>query len=311
MAIGLEKELARYTRQQQRRARTEACVRRGFVLLVPWFVIVAQLGLTGVVAHMHALVAFPIGFAVLLALGLLVWPPRLPATELDRRARAHDALATALLDRRDMPARPLLVRFAREAIAKGAAMRAVRGRRALRRALLLGCILLLAIWFFPGHAPLPGPASSGGGGAGDGRVASGGSGNDSKVPSAPRVDEREDASKPTEPERSEDKDENEKESSDAPKPPAQPRPLVDTIVFPDYRGDDKGSEREAPSIDRAPSTTPSRTAQQQVPKDRKNDEAAPDEPPDWERQKERALARGRLAPWEGRVLDLWGKALSR
>lgn len=306
-------ELARRVLRWKRDLRADAALRRSLFLLVPLFVVVAQVGLHGLVSRPLAALGFPILLFAVVAVSFLVVPQRVRAETVDRAFDARDALATLLLDPRAHAARPALESFALDRVQKSRASRKRKRRRLLRRALLFAVLLLLAMFFLPGHNPLPGPGSASGGGPTSGGVARGGGGNGD-----PQDIKKERRDEQVQPKRAPKgaPDERETQPDTPPKPKEgvgkQPEPelrVQDHVVFPDFRGDGPKSRREAPRVDRAPKDAPgvarAKTERRRTP----DDPPPPEDAPTWQKQKERALARGKLAPWEGRFLDFWGKAL--
>ena len=312
----LEPELASFVRRHERTARGAAFVRRGFLLLAPCFGLAAELAWSELVPRWLCLLAFPLGFFCLVALSLLLWPVRLDPMELDRRGGAQDALATLLLDRSPTTAvRCLVVRFAKARIAAAEAPLRATSKRWLRRATVLAFLVLLALLFFPGSRTSLGPGraeSVGSAGRGTGPDAQAG------AESAPGQGKQERRPTP-EPEATaavpppEPAPEKENQASQPePERGTEPeRKIDDSIVFPDYRGEDRSSERQAPSIERSPLDEPRRPQSGGRAKPRPDDAEPEVDDATWQKLRERALARGRLAPWEGRVLEHWGRALER
>lgn len=313
--VKLTGELGREIRAWHRQRRAEAWLRRGLLLIVPLFAVTAHAGLQGWVSRPLAAVLFPLVFAVVVMLSFVMWPVAPRAEELDRDLDARDALATLLLDDRPRTANPVLARFALERVRRTAPRTKRKRRKLIRRLLALAVLLLLAIWFFPGHAPLPGPGSAAGGGATPGSVARGGTGGGGRPTAiAPRdrgaaEGQRDPRSEPDAPERDPEPDAPDTEEREGPPQARRPEPKIrDHVVFPDFRGQGRSSEREAPRIDRSPGPAPGQKAARGAAGDPGPLEEPPEDP-EWEKQKERALTRGRLAPWEGRFLEYWGRAL--
>lgn len=316
----LSPELATCVARWRKHQRRAVLVRRAPAVLVACFALLAHAGLEGWIAKPLCLLLLPALVASVLLSSLLVWPPRRGAYDVDHDFEARDALATLMLDAREHPARPLLDAFALER-ARAAMPRFRRLARGLsRRAWLVALLLLFAILFFPGHKPLPGPGSAHGGGAAPSSAARGGSGggesraSESGKPRDAREAENSDPQRARpENERADASDKGEdKRDDEAPTPPPPDDEVVtlrDHVVFPDFRGSSRTAKRRAPSIERSPGASPPQATRPQNVRRSKDARRRERAAPKWERQKERALARGRLAPWEGRFLEYWGAAL--
>ncbi|MEZ5988352.1 MAG: hypothetical protein R3F30_04380 [Planctomycetota bacterium] len=239
----------------------------------------------------HWVLLVPAGLALLCGLSLLLLPVPRRLLAWDRELGAGDALATLVLAgdapggraglellRRDLGLR--LGPAAEPDPAAGARLRRIASRL-LALALLVLVVILLAPRLFGGN---------------DAR----------SLAIAPAVTHVpvETQGQPGEADRSAagrvgpDAPEHEREREDAPRGP-------------EASGGDASPEarQPGPEVPSPRRRTPPRTTLRPDP-DRSHSEP-PAMPPaaDWQRQVERALARGRLAPWEGRWLEQWGRQL--